>query len=135
MRTARNIAIVLLLALIFDLVPGGGNAAEAILAAVSILFLAMIGWTGYVFYRQNRLTYLGLTDRQRALLVGSLGAIVLMIAGASELTGDRRRHLHLDRRPRARGPDDRPGRDRSTLELLTRPARPVAESAPSSRNP
>ena len=86
MRTARNIAIILLLALIFDLAPGGGNAAQAILAAVSIGFLAAIGWSGYVFYRQNRLTYLGLTERQRWLLVGSLGAIVLMIAGASELT-------------------------------------------------
>ncbi len=86
MRTARNIAIILLLALIFDLAPGGGNAAQAILAAVSIGFLLAIGWSGYVFYRQNRLTYLGLTERQRWLLAGSLGAIVLMIAGASELT-------------------------------------------------
>lgn len=86
MRTARNIAIILALALVFAVAPGGGNAAQAILAAVSILFMAAIGWTGYVFYRQNRLTYLGLTDRQRGLLVGSLGAIVLMIAGASELT-------------------------------------------------
>ena len=30
MRVARNIAIILLLALIVDLVPGGGNAATAI---------------------------------------------------------------------------------------------------------
>jgi len=86
MRTARNIAIILLLALIFDLAPGGGNAAQAILAAVSIGFLTMIGWGAYVFYRQNRLTYLGLTDRQRGFFVAALGAIVLMIAGASKLT-------------------------------------------------
>ncbi len=84
-RAARNIAIILLLALIFDQVPGGGNAAEAILAAVSVCFMAAIGWAGYVFYRNNRLSYLGLTERQRGLLVASLGAIVLMIAGASEL--------------------------------------------------
>jgi hypothetical protein len=85
-RVARNIAIVLLLALIVDVVPGGGNAAAAIVAAVGIAFLAMIAWAGYVYFRQNRLAYLGLTDRQRALLVGALGAIVLMIAGASKLT-------------------------------------------------
>jgi hypothetical protein len=85
MRTARNIAIVLILALIVDLVPGGGNAAEAILAAIGILFLAMIGWSGYVYYRQNRLAYLGLPDRSRGLFVGALGAIVLMIAGASDM--------------------------------------------------
>jgi hypothetical protein len=86
MRIVRNIAIVLLLALVVDLVPGGGNAARAIVAAVGITFLAMIGWAAYVYFRQNRLAYLGLTDRQRALFVGALGAIVLMIAGASKLT-------------------------------------------------
>ena len=86
MRAARNIAIILLLALIVDLVPGVGNAADAIIAAVGILFLAMIAWSAYVFFRQNRLAYLGLTERQRALFVGALGAIVLMIAGASKLT-------------------------------------------------
>jgi prepilin signal peptidase PulO-like enzyme (type II secretory pathway) len=85
-RAARNIAIILLLALIVDLVPGGGNAAQAIIAAVGIIFLAMIAWSGYVFYRENRLAYLGLTDRQRAMLLGGLGAIALMIAGASKLT-------------------------------------------------
>jgi hypothetical protein len=85
-RTARNIAIILVLALIVDLVPGGGNVAQALIAAVGILFLAMIAWSAYVFYRQNRLAYLGLTDRQRALFIGALGAITLMIAGASKLT-------------------------------------------------
>jgi hypothetical protein len=85
-KAARNIAIILVLALIVDLVPGGGNAAQAIVAAVGIIFLAMIAWSGYVFYRQNRLGYLGLTDRQRALFLGALGAVALMIAGASKLT-------------------------------------------------
>ena len=86
MRTVRNIAIIALLALIVDVAPGGGNAAEAILAIISITFLALIGFAGYQIYRQYRLDYLGLPDRQRMLLVGALGAIVLMIAGASELT-------------------------------------------------
>ena len=86
MRTVRNIAIIAVLALIVDLAPGGGNAADAILALISIVFLALIGAAGYQLYRQYRLDYLGLPDRQRMLIVGSLGAIVLMIAGASELT-------------------------------------------------
>ncbi|MDX6581368.1 MAG: hypothetical protein QOI10_552 [Solirubrobacterales bacterium] len=86
MRTARNIAIIALLALIIAVAPGGGNAADGLLALISIVFLVLIGAAGYQIYRQYRLEYLGLTDRQRALVVGSLGAIVLMIAGASELT-------------------------------------------------
>jgi hypothetical protein len=86
MRTARNVVIILLLALLVDLVPGGGNLADALIAAVGILFLAGIAWSAYVFFRQNRLAYLGLTERQRALFVGALGAITLMVAGASKLT-------------------------------------------------
>jgi peptidoglycan/LPS O-acetylase OafA/YrhL len=85
-RAARNIAIIAVLALIVAVVPGGDNAARAILAALSLLFLALIGFAGWQLYRQNRFTYLQLEERQRALLVGAIGAIVLMIAGADELT-------------------------------------------------
>ena len=86
MRTLRNIAIIAVLALIVDLVPGGGNAANAIGAAVGIVFLAMIAYTAYRFYLQNRYAYLSLDQRHRATLVVALGAIVLMIAAADELT-------------------------------------------------
>jgi hypothetical protein len=86
MRAVRNIAIILVLALIVDLAPGGGAAAKAIVTAISLAFLAMICFAGYELYRQNRLTYVGLTERQRAVFLGSLGAIVLMITGADELT-------------------------------------------------
>lgn len=86
MRTARNIAIIAILALIVDVAPAGGNVANGILALISITFLALIGAAGFQIYRQYRLEYLGLTDGRRAAVVGSLGAIVLMIAGASELT-------------------------------------------------
>jgi hypothetical protein len=85
-KTARNVAIIMLLALVVAAVPGGGNAAAAILAVISLTFFALIGAFGYQLYRQNRLAYLGLPERQRAMLVGALGAIVLMIAGAAELT-------------------------------------------------
>ncbi len=86
MRAARNIAIIAVLALIVAVVPGGDNAARAIVAALSLTFLAMIGFAGLQIYRQNRFTFLALTERQRAILVGALGAIVLMIAGADEMT-------------------------------------------------
>jgi hypothetical protein len=85
-RTARNIAIIAVIALVVAVAPGGGNAAAAILALISLVFLALIGAAGYQLYRQYRLEYLGLNDRQRGLFLGSLGAIVLMIAGASKLT-------------------------------------------------
>ncbi len=85
MRVARNIAIILLLALIVTEAPGGGNVADGLLAAISIGFLTVIAAAGYQFYRQNRLAYVGLEERHRLVFVGALGAIALMIAGADEL--------------------------------------------------
>lgn len=86
MRALRKIAIIALLALVVAVVPGGDNAAQAIVAAISIIFLALIGFAGWQLYRQQRFAYLQLDDRRRALLLGAIGAIVLMIAGADELT-------------------------------------------------
>ena len=86
MRALRNIAIIAVLALIIAVVPGGGNAARAIVAAISLLFMALIGLAAWQIYRQNRLAYSSLTDGQRAVFLGALGAIVLMIAGYNELT-------------------------------------------------
>jgi hypothetical protein len=84
-RAARNIAIIALLALVVAAVPGGGNLADGILAALTVAFLVIIGAMGYLAYRQNKLAYVTLEDRQRAILLGAIGAIVLMIAGADEL--------------------------------------------------
>ena len=44
LQTARNVAIILLLALVVAVVPGGDAAAEAILVAMSMAFLAAIAW-------------------------------------------------------------------------------------------
>jgi len=84
-RVARNIAIIALLALVVAAVPGGGNLADGILAVLTIAFLGIIGVMGFLAYRQNRLAYMTLDDRGRMILLGALGAIVLMIAGADEL--------------------------------------------------
>ena len=85
MRTARNIAIIAVLAVPIAFVPGGGDAAEGILTALVLAFLATIGFAGFQLYRREQLTLLGLDDRRRAILYGAVGLIVLMIAGADEL--------------------------------------------------
>jgi hypothetical protein len=84
-RALRNIAIIALLALVVAEVPGGGDVAEGILAAITVVFLVLIGALCYQLYRQNRLGYVTLEDRPRTVLLVALGAIVLMIAGADEL--------------------------------------------------
>jgi hypothetical protein len=84
-RTLRNAAIVMLLALAVAFAPAGGNVAEAILTAITMAFLAAIAWTAYVLSRQNQLTLAALSDGRRALLYGALGMIALLIAGSDEL--------------------------------------------------
>jgi hypothetical protein len=84
-RAARNIAIIALLALVVAAVPGGGHLADGILAVLLIAFLVILGAAGYLMYRQNRMAYMTLDDRQRFLLLGALGAITFVIAGTDEL--------------------------------------------------
>lgn len=83
-QTARNVAIILVLAAIVDFVPGGGAAAETILVAISMAFLTVIAWFVYRIYRSQELTLSTLGDGRRAILFGAVGAIVLLIAGYEE---------------------------------------------------
>jgi hypothetical protein len=85
-RTARNVAIIALLAVPVAFVPGGGEVADGILAALLLAFLAAIGAVGFQLYRQSRLTLSSLSESRLALLYGALGMIALMIAGRDELT-------------------------------------------------
>jgi hypothetical protein len=82
---ARNVAIILALAALVVLVPGGGAGATFALQAVSLLFLAVIGWFGYVSYRDHRLGIYSLGAKRRAVLYSSLGLVVLTLTATSRL--------------------------------------------------
>ena len=75
----------MLLALGVAFAPAGGNAAEVVLTAITMGFLAGIAWTVFVLSRQNQLTLATLSDARRAVLYGALGLIALLIAGIDEL--------------------------------------------------
>ena len=100
-RTARNVAIIAVLAVPVAFVPGGGNAAEAILTALLLGFLAGIALIVYTLYRQNQLTLSTLNDSRRAALYGAVGGLALLIAGQDELLDGAGGHRDLDR-PRRR---------------------------------
>lgn len=85
MRNLRNVAIIMLLALVVAFAPAGGNAADAIMTAITMGFLAAIAWTAFVLSRQNQLTLAALSDARRAILYSAIGLIVLLIAGGDEL--------------------------------------------------
>ena len=53
-ETLRNVLIILALAALVMLVPGGGNASAGILQTLVIAMLAAIGWFGVRLYREHR---------------------------------------------------------------------------------
>jgi hypothetical protein len=84
-RTARNVAIVLVLALGVAFVPGGGNLADAVLTALIMGLLAGMAWLAYTLSRQNQLTLATLSDGRRAILYSAIGMLVLLVAGYDKL--------------------------------------------------
>lgn len=85
MRTARNVAIILLLALAAAFAPNGGNVVEAILAAITLAFLTGITWMLYVLSREKQLTLATLTDGRRAIFYGGFGVLALCVAWADQM--------------------------------------------------
>lgn len=85
MRAARNVAIIMLLALGVAFIPGGGNAVDTVMTAILMAFLAGITWMLYTVGRQNQLTLATLSDGRRAIFYGAFGMLALLIAGQDKL--------------------------------------------------
>lgn len=90
LKTARNVAIVLLIAAAVFLLPGGGQAASTFEAVLLIGFGVGFGYLGLRLYRENRVALHGLGDRYRAILYGSLALAGFLIAGYSRMIHDSR---------------------------------------------
>ena len=56
LRTLRNLAIIAVLAVPVAFVPGGGNAASAVLVTLGMAFLASLAIAARQIHRENRLT-------------------------------------------------------------------------------
>ncbi len=79
-KTARNVAIVALIAAAVEFLPGGGRVAEAFAAALWVVFAAGFAYFAYRIYRERRVDLHGLGDRHRALLYGALATGFLTAA-------------------------------------------------------
>ncbi len=84
-ETARNIAIVLLLAALIDVVPGGGPAARTLIQLITLAFLGAIAWVASRLYREHRMTLYGLGDRRRAIVYAAAGVATLTFTASSRL--------------------------------------------------
>jgi len=81
----RNLLIVLAIAALVALVPGGGTGANVALQAASLAFLAALAWFASILYRQHRLELDSLGDRRRAALYISVGVATVTLTATPRL--------------------------------------------------
>ena len=84
-KTLRNIGIILLIAAIVVFVPGGGTGATVVTQAVSLAFLAALGWFAFIMYRQHRYSLYSLGDRNRLVLYLAAGIAAVTLTATSKL--------------------------------------------------
>jgi hypothetical protein len=81
----RNIAIVLLIAAIVAIVPGGGTGANVVVQAVSLVFLGAIAWVATIMYREHRTALYSLGDNRRAALYAAAAALAVTLTATHRL--------------------------------------------------
>jgi hypothetical protein len=86
MKNARNIAIIVVIALAIVALPGGSDVAGLVGAVFSLLFASLLALLAGRFYRDHQIDIYGLGDPDRAILYLSLGAIVVVLAASGRLT-------------------------------------------------
>jgi hypothetical protein len=85
-KHARNVAIILLIALAVVALPGGSDSAGLVGAVFSLLIAALLAYFVGRFYRDHQIDLYGLGDVDRGILYAALGAIVLILAASGRLS-------------------------------------------------
>jgi drug/metabolite transporter (DMT)-like permease len=85
LATARNILIILVVAALLAIIPGGGTAGSLLLTALSLGFLAALGWAASIVYREHRETLYLLGERRRAVLYGAVVVLAVTLAATSRM--------------------------------------------------
>lgn len=81
----RNVLVILALAAIVMLLPGGGNASAGILQVLVIAMLGSVAWLAVRLYRERRSDIYGLGERNRALLYAAIGLGTLTLVATDRL--------------------------------------------------
>jgi hypothetical protein len=82
---AWKFGVIALVALALAVLPGGGNALDVVLTALTIVFFAAIALLVARLYRQYRLDIESLDANIRLALYGSLAIAVLTFTGTDRL--------------------------------------------------
>ena len=84
-RHLRNIAIIVLLAVVVWQVPGGDRAGSTIANIISIIFVGGLLFFGYRLYMENRETIFGLEERQRGVAYAGAALIAITLVATRRL--------------------------------------------------
>ncbi len=85
MQYAWKFGVIALIALVFVALPGGSNALDVVLTALTIAFFAAIALLVARIYSQYRLDIESLESSIRLALYGSLAIAVLTFTGTARL--------------------------------------------------
>ncbi len=85
LATARNIAIILVLAAALDFLPGGGTTATVTIDVIWLAMLSLLAWAGWRFYRSREIELFSLATRTRVVLYGSIALIALVLTATARL--------------------------------------------------
>ena len=80
-----NIAIIVGLALIVWLLPGGATGAAVISNVLSVIFIAGLCFFGYRMYMEHRTTLFDLDDRLRTILYVAVGVLALALVATGRM--------------------------------------------------
>jgi hypothetical protein len=85
LEVARNIAIVVLLALVVWLVPGGGEGADFISQLLGAIFIVLLALGCALLYRRFRGEIFSLGDTWRFALYAAVGVAIVTVAASRRL--------------------------------------------------
>jgi hypothetical protein len=80
-RTARNFAIVALIAAALAFLPGGSPTLGVVLSLLGIAFFTAIAFLGYRLYQEHRFTLDSFETPERLVFYGSIALAFLALVG------------------------------------------------------
>jgi hypothetical protein len=81
----RNVVIILVIAGLVDVVPGGGSASSSVLEAVYLAFFGAFVFVASRLYREHRTSLYSLGTQRRAIAYAAVGVIALTLTGTNQL--------------------------------------------------
>ena len=84
-KTVRNVAIIVALALVVWLLPHGATGAQTVSNLLSVLFLAGLAFFAYRMYMENRTALYDLPDRLRVILYGAVALLLITLTATSRM--------------------------------------------------